>query len=57
MAEKWGVFCFRDLALALEGSLGVGPGDSGSQGLRGKEEDLSENRDYNLIERWIKLVL
>lgn len=24
---------------------------SDSQGLRGKEEELSENRDYNLIER------
>lgn len=57
MGEKWGVFCFRDLALALEGSLGVDPGDSDSQGLRGKEEDLSENHDCNLIERWIKLVL
>ena len=26
-------------------------GDSDSQGLRGKEEELLENCDYNLIER------
>lgn len=35
----------------------MGHSGSDSQGLRGKEEELSDNCDYNLIERWIKLVL
>lgn len=37
--------------VALRGSVHVEHSDSDSEGLRGKEEELSENCDYNLIER------
>lgn len=35
------------LGVALRCSLGVDHSDSDSEGLRGKEEELSENCDYN----------
>lgn len=45
------------LGVALRGSRGVDHSGCGSEGLQGKEEELSENCDYNSIERYIKLVL
>lgn len=38
------------LGVALRGSLHVDHSDSDLEGLRGKEEELSGNCDYNLIE-------
>lgn len=46
MAGQWGVFW---LGVALRGSLHVGHSGSDSEGRQGKEEELSENCDYNLI--------
>lgn len=49
--RKMGCLLTPWLGVALRGSLRVCPSDCDSEGLQGKEEELLENCDYNLIER------
>lgn len=49
--RKMGCLLTSWLSVAPRGASHVGHSDSDSEGLWGKEEELSENCDYNLIER------